>query len=68
MYERGKSDEPIVPEKPTNKEPGAPSLAEGVEGRGSAKGNSGEQNIGPDTGPGSVAKRAHSNTAGSEEG
>jgi RNA-directed DNA polymerase len=44
MHERGKSDRPIVPEIPTNKELGAPSLAEEVEGRGLAKGNSGEQN------------------------
>ena len=44
MHERGKSDRPIVPGKPTNKELGAPSLAEEVEGRGLAKGNSGEQN------------------------
>jgi group II intron reverse transcriptase/maturase len=44
MNERGKSDRPIVPEKPSNKESGAPSSAEEVEGRGLAKGNSGEQN------------------------
>lgn len=44
MHERGKSDRPIVPEKPPNKELGAPSSAEEVEGRGLAKGNSGEQN------------------------
>jgi len=42
MHERGKSDRPIVPEKPSNKELGAPSTAEEVEGRGLAKGNSGE--------------------------
>jgi hypothetical protein len=46
MHERGKSDRPIVPMKPSNKEPGAPSSAEEVEGRGLAKGNSGEQNRG----------------------
>jgi len=44
MHERGKSDRPIVPKKPSNKELGAPSSAEEVEGRGLAKGNSGEQN------------------------
>jgi RNA-directed DNA polymerase len=36
---RGKSDRPIVPGKPPNKGGGAPSSAEGVEGRGLAKGN-----------------------------
>jgi len=44
MHERGKSDRPIVPEKPTNKECGAPYDAERVEGRGLAKGNSDQQN------------------------
>ncbi len=44
MHERGKSDRPIVPKKPSNKESGAPHLAEKAEGRGLAKGNSGEQN------------------------
>lgn len=39
----GKSDKPIVPEKETNKERGGPRLAECLEGRGLAKGNSGEQ-------------------------
>jgi RNA-directed DNA polymerase len=46
MNERGKSDRPIVPEKPTNKESGAPYSAEGVEERGRALGNSGQQNRG----------------------
>lgn len=40
MHERGKSDSPVVPAKPPNKAEGAPSAAEGVEGRGLAKGNS----------------------------
>ena len=40
----GKSDDPIVPEKRSNKGDGAPSSAEGVEERGSAKGNSQRQN------------------------
>ena len=44
MNERGKSDRPIVPEKPTNKESGAPCSAEGVEGRGLAEGNSDRKN------------------------
>jgi len=45
MNGRGKSDSPIVPTKSPNKG-GAPAgpLAEGMEGRGLAKGNSGEQN------------------------
>lgn len=38
----GKSDRPIVPQKPPNKAP--PGAAEGVEGRGLAKGNPHEQN------------------------
>ena len=42
MYGRGKSDRPIVPGKPPNK---ARTLAaEAVEGRGLAKGNTGQQN------------------------
>jgi retron-type reverse transcriptase len=44
MNGQGKSDWPIVPEKPANKADGAPSAAEQVEGRGRAKGNSGERN------------------------
>jgi hypothetical protein len=39
MNKRGKSDSPIVPEKLPNKGCGAPQPAEGVEGRGLAKGN-----------------------------
>ncbi len=39
MHERGKSDRPIVPRKPSNKAAGAPAAAERVEGRGLAKGN-----------------------------
>jgi hypothetical protein len=39
MNERGKSDSPILPEKLLNKGSGAPRPAEGVEGRGLAKGN-----------------------------
>ena len=42
MNEHGKSDRPVVPGKLPNKA-GQP-VAEGVEGRGLAKGNSGEQN------------------------
>ena len=37
---RGKSDRPVVPQKPSNKGAGAPVSAEGVEERGLAKGNS----------------------------
>ena len=44
MNRTGKSDRLIVPEKPTNKEDGAPSSAETVEGRSLAKGNSSKQN------------------------
>jgi RNA-directed DNA polymerase len=44
MNERGKSDRPIVPGKPTNKDCGAPWSAEGVEERVLAEGNSGQQN------------------------
>lgn len=40
----GKSDRPIVPRKPTNKTVDASMVAERVEGRGLAKGNSGQQN------------------------
>ena len=43
MYAGGKSDSPIVPEKPANKADGAPSAAEPAEGRGLAKGNPREQ-------------------------
>jgi group II intron reverse transcriptase/maturase len=39
MNERGKSDGSVVPEKSPNKESGAPSSAEEMEGRDSAKGN-----------------------------
>ena len=39
MHERGKSDRPIVPRKLSNKAAGTPTAAEGVEGRGLAKGN-----------------------------
>ena len=44
MNERGKSDKPIVPEKPANKEGSAWHSAEQVEGRGLAKGNPDQQN------------------------
>lgn len=44
MNGRGKSDRLVVPAKPTNKERGELRSAERVEGRGLAKGNSGEQN------------------------
>src|SRR6266540_1429083 len=37
MHERGKSDDPVVPAKPPNN--AADAVAEAVEGRGSAKGN-----------------------------
>ena len=40
---RGKSDSPIVPKKPPNNGGGAPSSAEGAEGRGLAKGNPSQQ-------------------------
>ena len=39
----GKSDKPIVPKKGANKGSGRPRPAEGLEGRGLAKGNPGEQ-------------------------
>ena len=42
MHERGKSDRPVVPAKPPNKA-GRP-VAEAVEGRGLAKGNTDEHN------------------------
>lgn len=42
MNGRGKSDRPVVPKKPSNKGGGAPRPAERVEGRGLAKGNSGQ--------------------------
>ena len=42
MHDSRKSDRPIVPTKPSNK--AEPSAAEGVEGRGLAKGNTDEQN------------------------
>jgi RNA-directed DNA polymerase len=40
MNGSGKSDGPVVPEKPPNKTAGAPATAEGAEERGPAKGNS----------------------------
>lgn len=43
MHDDRKSDRPIVPTKPANKGDGRPLSAERVEGRGLAKGNSGEQ-------------------------
>jgi len=42
----GKSDRPIVPEKPANKANGAPLVAEQVEERGLAKGNPNQRNRG----------------------
>jgi hypothetical protein len=42
MNERGKSDSSILPVKLPNKGCGAPLPAEGVEGRGLAKGNPGQ--------------------------
>ena len=44
MYGDGKSDRPIVPEKPPNKTRDASRVAEGVEERGLTKGNSFERN------------------------
>ena len=41
MYDREKSDSPIVPRKPPNK--AASAAAEAVEGRGGAKGNADRQ-------------------------
>jgi RNA-directed DNA polymerase len=43
-HDRGRSDGPVVPEKHPNKGGGAPRPAEGVEGRGPAKGNPSGQN------------------------
>jgi len=43
MNSNRKSDKPIVPKKDSNKGCGEPQLAEGLEGRGLAKGNPGEQ-------------------------
>jgi hypothetical protein len=42
MNAAGKSDWPIVPQKSANKAGGAPPVAESVEGRGQAKGKSGQ--------------------------
>ncbi len=42
-HDSGKSDKPTVPGKGANKERGRPRCAERLEGRGLAKGNSGEQ-------------------------
>ena len=44
MYDHGKSDDSTVPMKLSNKGGGAPSSAEGAEGRESAKGNLAQQN------------------------
>ena len=44
MNRRGKSDRLVVPKKPANNGRGAPRLAELVEERSLAKGNSGEHN------------------------
>ncbi len=44
MHRPGKSDRFIVPKKPTNKEDGAPSSAETVEGRSLTKGNPSKRN------------------------
>jgi len=44
MYDHGKSDSSILPEKLPNKGCGAPQSAEEVEGRGLAKGNLVQQN------------------------
>ena len=44
MYGHGKSDGPVVPKKSPNKGPGAPGSAEGMEGRGPAKGNPRKRN------------------------
>ena len=65
MHERGKSDRPIVPEKPTNRECGAPCSAEGVEGRGPAEGNSDQQNRDRAQHRTCSAKRAGLNTVSS---
>jgi hypothetical protein len=40
----GKSDKLVVPQKPTNKEDGAPSPAETVEGRSLTEGNPSKRN------------------------
>ena len=45
MNESGKSDSPILPEKPSNKGRGALQPAERVEGRGLTKGNPGYPNM-----------------------
>ena len=44
MNGRGKTDGPVVPQRPSNKDDGAPSSAEKAEGRGPTKGNSLRQN------------------------
>ena len=46
MNDHGKSDRPVVLEKPPNKGSGAPQSAEEVEGRGRAKGNPAQQTRG----------------------
>lgn len=43
MHGHGNSDRPVVPTKLPNKGSGAPLSAEGVEGRGRAKGNPTQQ-------------------------
>ncbi len=43
MHEHGKSDSPIVPKKPSNKESGRPDSAEKVEERGLGKGKTFQQ-------------------------
>jgi hypothetical protein len=56
MYGRGKSDSPIVSEKPLNNGSGAPELAEGVERRGLAKGNLVEHHRGRTQGRGTLSQ------------
>ena len=65
MNGRGKSDSPVVPEKPPNKaeEP----AAEAVEGRGLAKGNSLERNALRTQGRDERAKCAGAGTSSSEK-
>jgi hypothetical protein len=68
MYEHGKSDSPIVPEKLSNNGCDASQTAERAERRGLTKGNLFQQTELPDTGPGKLAKCSGTDTAGSSRG
>ena len=67
MNEHGKSDRPVVPAKPPNNA-GANRRAEGVEGRGLAKGNPPEQNTLRTQSRDGVHQCAGAGTSGSKKG